>query len=207
MKKVLLAYTRSLLLTGSILIGFVTQVRAYYHPDEGRWLSRDPIGEIAGPNAYCFVGDDPIDLVDPHGLAEGSCSACCLGSDMVNVRVHWTSPVGPYRYALAAYTTYAITESWIGPDNPLCYKDISFLWHDCVDRKDRPGGDHWQHVFDPTYEEQWSVFVYSKIKWKSCEKGFWVDRERKSENAVSWAYFRSRDRYEPDRDIPIPVFP
>jgi hypothetical protein len=39
------ANIRSLLLTALILSSSAFQAKAYYHPDEGRWLSRDPIGE------------------------------------------------------------------------------------------------------------------------------------------------------------------
>jgi hypothetical protein len=33
-----------------------------------RWLSRDPIGENGGFNLYGFVGNDPVNFVDPLGL-------------------------------------------------------------------------------------------------------------------------------------------
>jgi len=34
----------------------------------GRWLGRDPIGELAGPNLYAYVGANPVVLLDPYGL-------------------------------------------------------------------------------------------------------------------------------------------
>jgi RHS repeat-associated protein len=61
------------------------QVRhRYLHPTLGRWLSRDPIGEVgfetlrhgranvhgAGPNGYAYVRNQPLQKVDPLGLAE-----------------------------------------------------------------------------------------------------------------------------------------
>ncbi len=39
----------------------------YYNPGTGRWLSRDPIGESGGQNVFGFVGNDPINTVDPLG--------------------------------------------------------------------------------------------------------------------------------------------
>jgi len=39
-----------------------------YDPLAGRWLSRDPIGELDGPNLYSMVQNDPINRVDPFGL-------------------------------------------------------------------------------------------------------------------------------------------
>jgi RHS repeat-associated protein len=38
-----------------------------YDPASGRWLSRDPIGEAGGENLYGFVGNDPVNRVDPDG--------------------------------------------------------------------------------------------------------------------------------------------
>ncbi|MGH7746481.1 MAG: RHS repeat-associated core domain-containing protein, partial [Candidatus Dormibacteria bacterium] len=37
---------------------YLTRYRAY-NPDAGRWISRDPIGEIAGMNLYAYAGDNP----------------------------------------------------------------------------------------------------------------------------------------------------
>jgi RHS repeat-associated protein len=41
-----------------------------YDPNLGRWLSRDPVGEVGGLNLYGYVGNDPIGRVDPLGLQE-----------------------------------------------------------------------------------------------------------------------------------------
>ena len=41
----------------------------YYAPDQARWLTKDPLGMIAGPNMYAYVYDNPINWVDPFGLA------------------------------------------------------------------------------------------------------------------------------------------
>ena len=42
----------------------------YYDPAQGRWLSRDPIGEEGGINLYGFVGNDCISLFDHLGLSQ-----------------------------------------------------------------------------------------------------------------------------------------
>ncbi len=47
----------------------------YYNPSTGRWLSRDPIEEKGGLNLYGFVGNVPINSVDPLGLT-------CCGPDV-----------------------------------------------------------------------------------------------------------------------------
>lgn len=49
---------------------YLTEYRAY-DPYSGRWLSRDPAGEIGGINLYAYVGENPIDENDPYGLLWG----------------------------------------------------------------------------------------------------------------------------------------
>ncbi len=41
----------------------------YYNPETGRWLNRDPIEEQGGFNLYAFVEGDPVNKLDPFGLA------------------------------------------------------------------------------------------------------------------------------------------
>jgi RHS repeat-associated protein len=51
--------------TGLVYYGY-----RYYAPGMARWLSRDPIDELGGINLYLALANDPINLVDPLGLAE-----------------------------------------------------------------------------------------------------------------------------------------
>ncbi|MBI3927003.1 MAG: RHS repeat-associated core domain-containing protein [Armatimonadetes bacterium] len=37
-------------------------------PALGRFLTRDPIGYDGGLNLYAYVGNDPVNWVDPEGL-------------------------------------------------------------------------------------------------------------------------------------------
>lgn len=41
----------------------------YYDPNSCKWLSRDPLGEQGGVNLTAFCENDPINSVDPFGLA------------------------------------------------------------------------------------------------------------------------------------------
>jgi RHS repeat-associated protein len=40
----------------------------YYNPKDGKWLSRDPLGEAGGLNMMAFCGNDPINCWDYLGL-------------------------------------------------------------------------------------------------------------------------------------------
>ena len=44
----------------------LTLFRAY-DPVASRWLSRDPLGEITGPNLYGYVDNSPVNFYDPSG--------------------------------------------------------------------------------------------------------------------------------------------
>ncbi len=50
--------------------GWLEYTFRLYNPATGRWASQDPIGEEGGINLYGFVGNNPVNLVDPLGLVE-----------------------------------------------------------------------------------------------------------------------------------------
>jgi hypothetical protein len=43
------------------------QVHAFYNPTAGRWINRDPIGEIDGPNLHSFVHNNSANKMDKDG--------------------------------------------------------------------------------------------------------------------------------------------
>jgi RHS repeat-associated protein len=60
----------------------LTHFRAY-DPDQGRWLSRDPLGNAEikqGPNLYAYVRNEPVSRIDPEGLCTGSSLCACVRS-------------------------------------------------------------------------------------------------------------------------------
>ena len=56
--------------SGLVYYGF-----RYYSPSLGRFLNRDPLGELGGSNLYAFVENDPVNGWDRLGLEEGCDSA------------------------------------------------------------------------------------------------------------------------------------
>jgi RHS repeat-associated protein len=69
-----------------------------YRPDLGRWLSRDPLGEIGGFNLYGFIGNDGINKSDVLGLYETVLSSMLntvaqpffMIQDITTVSMIWT---------------------------------------------------------------------------------------------------------------------
>jgi RHS repeat-associated protein len=53
-----------------------------YHPALGRWMSRDPIGEMGGINLYGYVSNNPINYYDPYGESAAAVVGAWIGGDV-----------------------------------------------------------------------------------------------------------------------------
>ncbi|MGB0370139.1 MAG: RHS repeat-associated core domain-containing protein [Opitutales bacterium] len=66
----------------------------YYDPETGRWLSRDPTGELGGLNLlYGFVGNDPLNLTDAFGLLD--CETQAVISEVLGILTDLLMELGP----------------------------------------------------------------------------------------------------------------
>jgi uncharacterized protein RhaS with RHS repeats len=60
-----------------------------YSPALGRFVQVDPIGSDGGINLYAYVFNDPLNLVDPLGLAADS-ALQSIGRAPRNLSKSWT---------------------------------------------------------------------------------------------------------------------
>ena len=51
--------------TGLVNFGFRS-----YNPIVGRFITADPLGFVNGPNVYAYVGNNPLNWIDPWGLCK-----------------------------------------------------------------------------------------------------------------------------------------
>jgi uncharacterized protein RhaS with RHS repeats len=58
-----------------LLVALSNSVHAFYDPGQGRWVSRDPIEEQAGPNLYGYVENDGVRKMDFLGMKTITSSA------------------------------------------------------------------------------------------------------------------------------------
>ncbi len=68
----------------------------FYMPDRGRFTSKDPIGFAGGDtNLYSYVGQNPVNFVDPWGLIDEY-----FGLAIGNPSMSLQEPIGPTRISV-----------------------------------------------------------------------------------------------------------
>jgi RHS repeat-associated protein len=85
----------------------------YYDPELGRFITPDPVGPVDGPNLYTYVGNNPVNYVDPLGLCWGK-ATIYAGGDGIHIGVE-IEGAGPYS---GSWGFYAAKEE---RENPALY--------------------------------------------------------------------------------------
>jgi len=87
----------------------------------GRRKARDPAGFVDGPNLYAYVGNRPLVLVDPTGLAACcsksfvTCFANCVGvHDPFNRAYTGRFGPGPWARTITSTLGFTFPKSWLG---------------------------------------------------------------------------------------------
>ncbi|NJL71367.1 MAG: RHS repeat-associated core domain-containing protein [Candidatus Competibacteraceae bacterium] len=62
----------------------------HYSPDQARWMQRDPLRMVDGPNMYAYVRGALISRYDPFGL-----QSCCVVYDPKTGKEIYRGPCGP----------------------------------------------------------------------------------------------------------------
>ena len=88
----------------------------YYSPAIGRFLSVDPIGYGDGLNLYAYVGNDPVNFIDPSGLAANKIAE---GSSRAWRIFNPPSPDSDRRLILAGVGEGLICQGLVGGCNDL----------------------------------------------------------------------------------------
>ena len=131
-------------------IGNVGSGFRFYDPSLQRWINQDPIGEAGGINLYGFVGNDPVNLVDPFGPTDSRWT----GQPGTGFKPPtFQNPINAARYfsGSAAWSRWSLYPlNWFA--RPRCNK---FVW-DC-------------HLFcsdipDPTNATKGGLTIYPRVE-------------------------------------------
>jgi RHS repeat-associated protein len=109
--------------------GFLYYGYRYYNPSTGRWLSREPLGELGGANLYAFARNSPIGVIDLLGFLVTS--------------VTWTNAATLYHDWALANTDSSITPK-IAKASCLCGEKITSVSVEVVTVVTILSGHYWR---------------------------------------------------------------
>jgi hypothetical protein len=96
---------------------------AFYNPQQGRWLNRDPVEEGGGPNLCAFPGNNPLNEVDPLGKKihnEWQIVTCKL-KECVSIWYHFISSIDPITVPITGVVIgyYVLYQTQFDSDVPI----------------------------------------------------------------------------------------
>lgn len=102
-----------------------------YNPTVGRFISKDPLGMINGPNVYAYVNNNPINLIDPWGLCQkGGAPRWSWPSDVWRGNYGGRNMVGYYRSNGQSGMRPQDIGPQAGGQMPWDWEDEGYLGHD-----------------------------------------------------------------------------
>ena len=139
----------------------------YHKPKLGRWLSRDPIGELGGHNLYRVVNNLPTNLVDPLGQKpDFGCNCCCVRAswilDKEDIGVGGQPKLGGYP-PIGNKFTLQVLLLWHPVTAGESPGDCTFEWWEWTDVKNttnfnQPTNQWWPGHLDPNARKTSPVF-------------------------------------------------
>ena len=170
--------------TGLVYFGY-----RFYAPHLGRWTSRDPLGEDGGLNLYAYVGNNPVNWVDPWGeiaiaddvaiigigtltgmaigylsTPEGQQMAHDLGEAMIGPFVRFPDNVAN----VAGQIVNAIKPAEDDNTCPMPYFPPEETWHDSTQQPDNPYKDKKPADFCVEVGMLCHSKLPWKVRWKYC---------------------------------------
>ena len=204
------------MLVACLLSVVASEGLAFYSPQTGRWLSRDPIGEAEGVGFYTFLRNDPYDSYDPLGLEEDPPPKIINGGIEIYYRLDqkwFEHPADEGKPCCcdppAKLLKFVRTDSrpTVGANDGTlhfkaeyklegCFKDVSFTWATCTHPSDGTGY-LWESGRIPKCDRADSCDLtlpkgespqvsIAHIRYLSCENGKWVVRKAKAGRTYFW---------------------
>ncbi len=140
---------------GSLMVFvFADLAFAFYNPQQGRWLSRDPIGVRGGRNLYSFPGNAPIGNFDHLGLMGCRSRICCCCVDDLQIQnILKRNTGGEYGHYFAVHVGLTYKQSINNGQCAISWKEWSDrppegeappqTWYDVWTGIDSPAKDIW----------------------------------------------------------------
>ena len=192
--------------------------RRSYDPAIARWLSRDPLGFVDGPNVYAYVGNQPINSLDPTGTlcVAGDCCCCAIDVKPKEIRpnVYWVQ-VNQLRgvRGIGARFIFEFVTEWdykiIFPGKSNDENDCTMIWNE----RSTTGQSWPQDVWDVVIRDAKNIHGVDikrkdqqKCKWYNQHKEHWYLGQFKPWRPVEKGGERKREcpgrEVTPIEDIP-----